>query len=98
MLGLLLVVHAFTSRVYCLSLIKDSIVTFDCFPVGFPGCGDPADQLALPGCSAWSHVLRRAQPRSFPCRDCGKEQVQHPRQKPLHLRYEKLQTQPRFLC
>lgn len=28
-----------------------------CPPVGFPGCGDPADQHALSGCPTWSHVL-----------------------------------------
>lgn len=60
------------------------------FSVGVPGCGNPSDQHALPGCPAWSHVLRRAQPRSFPSRGRGKEQVQHPHQEPLHLRYEKL--------
>ena len=29
-------------------------------PAGFPGCGDSADQHALPGCPTWSHVLCRA--------------------------------------
>lgn len=28
-----------------------------CPPVGFPGCGDPADQHALSGGPTWSHVL-----------------------------------------
>lgn len=45
----------------------------------------------------WSHVLRRAQPRPFPLRDRGSEQVQHPHQKPLPVRYEELGVGVMFL-
>lgn len=71
--------------------IENGLVKPTCvLPVGFPGSGNATDQYALPGCSAWSYVLLRAQPGTFPCWGCGQKQVQYPHQKSLHLRYENL--------
>lgn len=69
-----------------------------CLSVGLPGCGNPTDQHALPGFPTWSHVLCWTQPGAFLRRGCGTEQVQHPRQKPLHIRYETLIRLAELFC